>query len=121
MNRFLEKLKDELEYQGITQKELAAKTGLSVNTIHSWFSKDIIPPLDSAYKVAQTIKQPLEYLINGDIFPPDNYVLSTREKNLLTNYNKLDDEAKKIVDNLINSFSDYVQKNNQSDSDNSIF
>ena len=44
MNRFLENLKSELDYQGITQKELARLCDLSVNTIHSWFTKDIFPP-----------------------------------------------------------------------------
>lgn len=101
MNYFLLNLKEELDYQGITQKELAAKTGLSINTIHSWFSKDIIPPLDSAYKVAQAIQQPLELLINGDIFAPNNFHLPTREIKLLDNYRKLSDKEKDAVDKCI--------------------
>lgn len=95
MNTFLLKLKDELDYQGITQKELAFKTGLSINTIHSWFSKDIIPPLDSAYKVSQALNQPLEYFINGDIFLPNNSGLNERELTLFSNFRKLSEDQKK--------------------------
>ena len=98
MNKFLENLKSELEYQGLTQKELARLCDLSVNTIHSWFTKDIFPPINSAYKISQVLKQPLEYFINGDIFPPNNYNLPTREIELLSFYRKLSDKEKKTID-----------------------
>lgn len=116
MNTFLLRLKEELDYQGITQKELAFKAGLSINTIHSWFSKDIIPPLDSAYKVAKVINQPLEYLINGDVFVPNNFHLPTREFKLLENYKKLSDVEKKAFDQAIEIIA--ISKNlNDSESD----
>ncbi len=113
MNIFLTNLKDELEFKCITHKELAAKTGISINTIHSWFSKDIIPPLDSAYKISQAINQPLEYLINGDIFEPNNYHLPTREISLLENYRKLSNNQKNAIDKCVEILSkDYIQKDN---------
>lgn len=108
MNNFLQNLKDELDYQGITHKELSFKTGISINTIHSWFSKDIFPPLNSAYKVAQVLNQPLEFLISGenkDVFPPNNYHLPTREIKLLENYRKLSKKEKNSVDALVQSLS----------------
>lgn len=105
MNTFLLKLKDELDYQGITQKELAFKTGLSINTIHSWFSKDIIPPLDSAYKVSQALNQPLEYFINGDIFLPNNSGLNERELTLFSNFRKLSEDQKKNIENIVEALS----------------
>ena len=52
MNIFLERLKDELSYQGLTQKELADKTEISVNTIRGWFSKDLVPDVFNAVKAA---------------------------------------------------------------------
>ena len=65
MNVFLERLKDELSYQSLTQKELAEKTGISVNTIRGWFSKDLVPDVFNAVKVAQALGITVEYLVTG--------------------------------------------------------
>lgn len=80
MNMFWNNVKSELDYQGISQKELAAKANLNIGTIRNQITREIIPDLDSAYKIAQALNQPLEYLINGDVFPPDNINLPSREK-----------------------------------------
>ena len=107
MNYF-EKLKDEMSYQDITQKELADKTGISINTIRGWFSKNVLPDLESAYKIAQVLKQPLEYFLGDDIFLPNNYHLPTREIKLLENYRKLSDKEKHTIDLCTESLaSDY--------------
>ena len=66
MNIFLERLKDELSYQGLTQKELAEKTDISVNTIRGWFSKDLVPDVFNAVKVAKALNTTVEYLVTGE-------------------------------------------------------
>ena len=66
MNIFLERLKDELSYHGLTQKELAEKTGISVNTIRGWFSKDLVPDVFNAVKVAKALNTTVEYLVTGE-------------------------------------------------------
>lgn len=65
MNIFLEHLKDELTYQGLSQKELSEKTGISVNTIRGWFSKDLVPDVFNAFKIAKALNKSVEYLITG--------------------------------------------------------
>ena len=66
MNIFLERLKDELCYQGLTQKELAEKTGISVNTIRGWFSKDLVPDVFNGVKIAKALNTTVEYLVTGE-------------------------------------------------------
>lgn len=66
MNIFLERIKDELSYQGFTQKELAELTGISVNTIRGWFSKDLVPDVFNAVKVAKALNTTVEYLVTGE-------------------------------------------------------
>lgn len=95
---YFDKLKDEMAFQDITQKELSEKTGISINTIRGWFSKKVLPDLESAYKISQVLKQPLEYFINNDIFQSNNFHLPTREIQLLENYRKLSDKEKKTID-----------------------
>ena len=65
MNIFLERLKDEISYQGLTQKELAERTEISVNTIRGWFSKDLVPDVFNAFKIAKALNKSVEYLITG--------------------------------------------------------
>ena len=117
---YFEKLKDEMTYQDITQKELSEKTGISINTIRGWFSKKVMPDLESAYKIAQTLKQPLEYFINGDVFPPNNFHLPTREINLLENYRKLDEHDKNIITVMISTMAAESHKTSFQIDNNSV-
>lgn len=98
---FWNKIKDELEYQGISQKEFAAKLKINVQTLRNSISLNRLPDLETAYKMAQELKQPLEFFINGDIFEPNNFHLPTREIVLLQNYRILSDKEKKSVDLMV--------------------
>ena len=73
MNIFVEHLKEELLSQDLTQKELAEKTNISVNTIRGWFSKDLIPDVFTAVKIAKTLNTSVEFLVTGNAptFPKD--------------------------------------------------
>ena len=113
MNYF-DKLKDEMTFQNITQKELSERTNIPLNTLRGWFSKKVLPDLKSAYKMAQELNQPLEYFINGDIFTPNNH-LPTREIKLLENYRKLSQKEKNSVDALVQSLSSEYKENIQED------
>lgn len=95
---YLDRLKDEMSYQKINQIELSEKTGISINTIRGWFSKRVYPDLISAYKIAQILKQPLEFFLNNEIFEPDNFHLPTKETRLLENYRKMSDSERKAMD-----------------------
>lgn len=66
MNIFLEKLKLELDYRCMTQKELAEKTDISVNTIRGWFSKNLTPDVFSAVKIAKVLDVSVEYLADAE-------------------------------------------------------
>ena len=86
MNDFITRVRDELEYKGLTQKELAELTGISINTIRGWVSKDLVPDVFSAVKVAKALDVPVEYLANGTA--PD-HPRKARIKELLNEINKL--------------------------------
>lgn len=103
---FWENIKSEIEYQGLTLKELAARSGVLLQTIYNGMNRNCNPSLDCAYKMAKALNQPLEYLINGDVFPPDNINLPSREKILLKNYRQLPDKLKNAVDNLTKNLVD---------------
>lgn len=63
---FAENLRDELEYQGLQVKELSEKTGISINTLNKYRpGSKVVPTIDNALKIAQTLKVSLDYLATG--------------------------------------------------------
>ena len=63
---FAENLRDELEYQGMQVKELAEKTGLSINTLNKYRpGSTVVPTIDNAQKIANVLNVSLDYLATG--------------------------------------------------------
>ena len=63
---FRENLREAIEFAGMEQKELAAKTGISLKTIENYVKKDSsIPSADKAVLIAQALGVTVEYLMNG--------------------------------------------------------
>lgn len=63
---FKENLKAELEYQGLQIKELAAKCGISRNTLANYLTgHNSLPTADNAVKIAQALGVSVEYLMTG--------------------------------------------------------
>ena len=63
---FAENLRDELEYQGMQVKELAERTGLSINTLNKYRpGSTVVPTIDNAAKIAQVLHVSLDYLATG--------------------------------------------------------
>ena len=64
---FRENLRNELNFQGITVKELSARTGIPISTLDCYLgARATIPSVDAAFKIAQALHVSIEYLIIGD-------------------------------------------------------
>lgn len=59
MLQFWINVKNELEYNLITQKELASAIGISYNTLQSWITKDRLPDAEQALKIAKQLNTSL--------------------------------------------------------------
>ncbi len=67
MKTFKENLRDELNFQGMTVKELAAKTGLVKGSLDNYLGvRASIPPADVAVKIAKALNVSVEYLVTGE-------------------------------------------------------
>ncbi|MCL2800299.1 MAG: helix-turn-helix domain-containing protein [Treponema sp.] len=63
---FKENLRAELDYQGITVKELSAKTGIAKGTLDGYLGvRASMPPADIAAKISGALGVSVEYLISG--------------------------------------------------------
>jgi transcriptional regulator with XRE-family HTH domain len=72
MNMFLENVDELLKQKGKRRTWISGQTGIALSTINSWFSKDILPRVDDALKVAQILNVSLDYLITGKGKPAGN-------------------------------------------------
>lgn len=65
MLNFWIRVKEKLEYQNLTQKELAEKIDESYNTLQSWMNKDRLPDAEQAVKIAKSLHTSVEFLVTG--------------------------------------------------------
>lgn len=64
---FKDNLRDELNYQDITVKELSLKTGIPKPTLSCYLSaRNTMPPADIAVRIAQALGVSVEYLVTGN-------------------------------------------------------
>lgn len=95
---FWEIVIDELEYQGMTRKQLAAKVNIDVSTIAMGVKRKSIPQVDLALCIATALNVPIEYLVTGKNSP-------TKKEQKLEDLRKYHKYAK-IIENL-DSLPDY--------------
>jgi transcriptional regulator with XRE-family HTH domain len=63
---FREILRTELDYLGLTVKELSAKTGIAKGTLDCYLGvRSSMPPADVAVKIADAVGVSVEYLVTG--------------------------------------------------------
>ena len=59
-------LREELDYQGLTVKELALKAAVAKGAIDSYLGKQAsMPPADTAVRIAEALGVTVEYLVKG--------------------------------------------------------
>lgn len=66
MSEFSERLRAEIEYKGLLQKEVAALAGIKKRALDMYLgSQGSIPPVDVAVKLATVLDVSVEYLVTG--------------------------------------------------------
>lgn len=99
---FKENLKELLEYNDMTIKELAFYTGISHRSIENYLnSRESIPPADYACKIAKALNTTVEYLVNGN---NPNSIKKEYGSSLLTiikNFDILKETDQKLVASLV--------------------
>ena len=66
-NDFRNNLRNELNFQGITVKELSARTNIPIATLDCYLgSRATVPSIDAAFKIARALQVSVEYLVIGE-------------------------------------------------------
>jgi len=64
---FRNTLREELDYQGLTVKELAHKSSVAKGALDSYLGKQAsMPPADVAVRIASALGVTVEYLVSGE-------------------------------------------------------
>ncbi len=103
---FKDNLKSELDYQGILVKELAAKCGISKNTIGNYLTgHNSLPSADTAVKIAKALNVTVEYLITGsdakNFLEEANSQKSIKYRKIIDDLQTLDDLDLEAVETLV--------------------
>lgn len=61
---FWQNVEREIEYKGISRKELAFRANIAYQGIGLGIERESMPRVDTALKIAKVLEVPLEYLIN---------------------------------------------------------
>ena len=61
---------DEMNYQGISRKELAERAGISYAGIGLGMERDSMPGADTALRISRTLHVSIEYLLTGTELKP---------------------------------------------------
>ena len=97
---FRENLKQELGFNGMLVKELAAATGIPKRALDTYLlsTKASMPPADTAVKIAHALGVSVEYLITGEetALPPDIRLM-------VRNLQRLGKKDRKVASVLINA------------------
>lgn len=91
------RLKEEMEYQDIQYKDLAAKTNVAERALYTYVASKnpSMPPADVAVKIAQALNVSVEYLVTGST-SPDNSEKDIKQTEQLRLYKKYHTLIEKI-------------------------
>ncbi len=100
---FRENLREELNYQDMTVKELSAATNVPKPTLDCYLSaRQVIPPADIAVKIAKALNVSVEYLVTGteskNSQTPSSY---SEEKEIIKDLDSIPSNIKEGFRNLL--------------------
>jgi transcriptional regulator with XRE-family HTH domain len=94
-------LRAELDYQGLTVKELAEKSAVAKGALDSYLGKQAsMPPADTAVRIAAVLGVTVEYLVNGQDHSREKstpFFSSPRKRSILRILDELPPEDQKLT------------------------
>jgi transcriptional regulator with XRE-family HTH domain len=115
MSDFSQRLRSEIEYIGLNQKEFAAKAGIKKRALDAYlWAQQSMPPADTAVKIAAALGVSVEYLVTGkeyrksiDISPYLQF------RDIMDDLAVIPDEILETIKAVIKAFANSERKKNQ--------
>lgn len=98
---FRENLKNEMEYQGITTKELSKKSGVNKRTLdHYLMNNPQEPSVTNAFNIAKALNVTVEFLLTGT----NTTFITVEQLDIIRKFNILSEEKKSVLQNILSIF-----------------
>ena len=95
---FRTRLREQIDYLGLTDKEVAAKAGITKRSLDTYVgARACMPAADIAVKLANVLGVSVEWLITGN----QNTAQNPEVQELISNYSKLSNHDKKLLLQII--------------------
>ena len=89
---FKDRLREEIEFNGLLGKEIAAKVGISYSTFLSYIdSRSVLPNVETAVKIAKVLGVSVEYLVTGN----KNTTPNSPEEMLVNNFHNMSESNRR--------------------------
>jgi transcriptional regulator with XRE-family HTH domain len=90
---FKTNLRSELDYLGLTVKELSEKTGIAKRTLDCYLgARASMPPADIAVRIANALDVSVEYLVAGQEIRKNDKLLNHNVRSIIQNLTELNDK-----------------------------
>lgn len=101
---FGDRLKEARIAKGLKQSELSLKIGLSKGAVSNYEVGISFPTIETLYKLFEILEVDPNFLFQDEIGnnKSNKSFLSIKERNLIENYNRLDEHGKELVDTIVN-------------------
>ncbi|SFF68251.1 Helix-turn-helix [Clostridium cadaveris] len=103
--------------KGLTQKELAKKSGVSLSALNKYEREDRIPKIDAIEKISEALNIQIDYLLGKTEFKKfDSQIMLDDIKHLIEKTDNSDEEFSKLVRNIVDTM--FLTINSFVDSEN---
>ena len=109
MVTFADRLKEEIEYLGLTRKELAYKADVKKRALDMYLgSQNSMPPADVAVRLAKALNVTVEYLVTGEKYVSTQQ--PQKQSEIEQNLKKVSKETQQFLETTIQLFAKYENK-----------
>jgi len=114
MTDFSRRLRSEIEYIGLNQKEFAAKAGINKRALDTYLrTQQSMPPADTAVKIASALGVSVEYLVTGKEYRQSVDISGYLQfRDILDDLSVLPDEILNPIKAVIKAFAENERKKN---------
>lgn len=103
---FRARLREQIDFSGMLDKEVAKKVGISKNAIDSYVgSRGCMPSLEVGVRLAKTLGVSVEYLVTGEDGSKDSIFQGKDVRSLIHYFSTLSDRDKKLLLDLAEDMS----------------
>lgn len=110
MPTFGDRLREEIEYTGMSQREVAEKAGIKKRALDMYVGyRGSMPSADVAVRLAKVLHVTVEYLVTGenDTSPAENL----RKRKLQHDMEKISDPTRQFLETAVHLFAEYEKHN----------